>query len=282
MGFSLITPSTSSLSYFSSPMIKKPIYPPKITKNLGFSRSRIVVLSSASPEWVPSNSDIITPTVGESPNSQNPESSNDPLTNPNGKNFVKNVQSAESSVERFIFDFRFLALLAIGGSLAGSVLCFLNGCVYVYDAYNVYLNACLKGVHTGKMVLRLVEAIDVYLAGTVMLVFALGLYELFISNASANLHPKDDPALTGSSLFGMFALKERPRWMKVSSLDELKTKVGHVIVMILLVKMFERSKMVTIATGYDLLSYACCIFLSSASLYILNLLHKTDENGDHE
>lgn len=48
---------------------------------------------------------------------------------------------------------------------------------------------------------------DVYLAGTVMLVFALGLYELFISNASANLHPKDDPALTGSSLFGMFALK---------------------------------------------------------------------------
>ena len=79
-----------------------------------------------------------------------------------------------------------------------------------------------------------------------------------------------------------YKFQERPRWMKISSLDELKTKVGHVIVMILLVKMFERSKMVTIATGYDLLSYACCIFLSSASLYILNLLHKTDENGDHE
>ncbi|CAF1784492.1 unnamed protein product [Brassica oleracea var. botrytis] len=48
-------------------------------------------------------------------------------------------------------------------------------------------------------------------------------------------------------------MKERPKWMKISSLDELKSKAGHVIVMILLVKMFQRSKMVTIATGLDLL-----------------------------
>lgn len=229
-------------------------------------------MSSSSPEYSTSSSEKITPTVVESSNK-------DPLSNQNGNVFSKLAKSAESSVERFIFDFRFLALLAIGGSLAGSVLCFMNGCVYVYDAYRVYFTSCLKGVHTGQMVLRLVEAIDVYLAGTVMLVFALGLYGLFISNASANLPPSSDRALTGSSLFGMFALKERPRWMKISSLDELKTKVGHVIVMILLVKMFERSKMVTIATGMDLLSYAVCIFLSSASLYILNNLHKSDENG---
>ncbi|KAF8085610.1 hypothetical protein N665_0658s0012 [Sinapis alba] len=85
---------------------------------------------------------------------------------------------------------------------------------------------------------------------------------------------ESDRALKASSLFGMFAMKERPKWMKISSLDELKTKVGHVIVMILLVKMFERSKMVTIATGLDLLSYSVCIFLSSASVYILHNLHK--------
>jgi uncharacterized membrane protein YqhA len=71
-------------------------------------------------------------------------------------------------------------------------------------------------------------------------------------------------------------MQERPNWMKITSLDALKTKVGHVIVMILLVKMFERSKMVTIATGLDLLSYSVCIFLSSASLYILHMLHKGD------
>ncbi|XP_047977236.1 uncharacterized protein LOC125219331 [Salvia hispanica] len=198
------------------------------------------------------------------------------LVNPNGSSVVQFVQSTESNIERVIFDFRFLALLAVGGSLAGSVLCFLNGCVYIFDAYKVYWTSCVKGVHSGQMVLRLVEAIDVYLAGTVMLIFGMGLYGLFISNVPPNVTPASDRALKGSSLFGMFALKERPKWMKISSLNELKTKVGHVIVMILLVKMFERSKMVTITTGFDLLTYSVCIFLSSASLYILHNLHKSE------
>ncbi|KAM5552129.1 hypothetical protein ABKV19_026805 [Rosa sericea] len=192
----------------------------------------------------------------------------------NGSLFARFAKSAESSIERTIFDFRFLALLAVGGSLAGSLLCFLNGCVYIVDAYRVYWGSCVKGHHTGQMVLRLVEAIDVYLAGTVMLIFGMGLYGLFISNVPNDVPSNADRALKGSSLFGMFALKERPKWMKISSLDELKTKVGHVIVMILLVKMFERSKMVQITTGLDLLSYSVCIFLSSASLYILHNLHK--------
>ncbi|EEF44575.1 uncharacterized protein LOC8259271 [Ricinus communis] len=199
------------------------------------------------------------------------------FANPSGSSpVVQFVRSTESNIERIIFDFRFLALLAVGGSLAGSLLCFLNGCVYIVDAYKVYWTSCCKGVHTGQMVLRLVEAIDVYLAGTVMLIFGMGLYGLFISNVPPDVAPQVDRALKGSSLFGMFALKERPKWMKICSLDELKTKVGHVIVMILLVKMFERSKMVTIATGMDLLSYSICIFLSSASLYILHNLHKSD------
>ncbi|KAL0413683.1 UNVERIFIED_CONTAM: hypothetical protein Sradi_1570000 [Sesamum radiatum] len=208
---------------------------------------------------------------------KSPESPYDyALANTNRNAVVKFVQSTESTIEKVIFDFRFLALLAVGGSLAGSLLCFLNGCVYIFDAYKVYWISCVKGVHSGQMVLRLVEAIDVYLVGTVMLIFGMGLYGLFISNVPPDIPPAIDRALKGSSLFGMFALKERPKWMKISSIDELKTKVGHVIVMILLVKMFERSKMATITTGVELLSYSVCVFLSSASLYILHNLHKSE------
>uniref|UniRef100_A0A5B6ZY80 Structural constituent of ribosome n=1 Tax=Davidia involucrata TaxID=16924 RepID=A0A5B6ZY80_DAVIN len=240
--------------------------------------------SSASPES-PSSSTSTTGSIGSSKPSPKPFVESDrhrdsgfnyALANPNSNPIARFFQSTESSIERVIFDFRFLALLAVGGSLAGSLLCFLNGCVYIVDAYKVYWSSCVKGIHTGQMVLRLVEAIDVYLAGTVMLIFGMGLYGLFISNVPPNVPSTADRALKGSSLFGMFALKERPKWMKISSLDELKTKVGHVIVMILLVKMFERSKMVTIATGTDLLSYSVCIFLSSASLYILSNLHKSE------
>ncbi|KAJ0094099.1 hypothetical protein Patl1_17132 [Pistacia atlantica] len=236
--------------------------------------------------------------------SKPPSSFNYALANPSGDPVVRFVRSTETNIEReskviwklgkitfglkrygiptskhgykAIFDFRFLALLAVAGSLAGSVLCFLNGCLYIVEAYKVYWTSCVKGVHSGQMVLRLVEAIDVYLAGTVMLIFGMGLYGLFISNVPPDVAPSSDRALKGSSLFGMFSLKERPKWMKISSLDELKTKVGHVIVMILLVKMFERSKMVAISTGMDLLSYSFCILLSSASLYILHHLHKEE------
>jgi hypothetical protein len=48
---------------------------------------------------------------------------------------------------------------------------------------------------------------DVYLAGTVMLIFGMGLYGLFISNTPSDVSPSVDRALKGSSLFGMFALK---------------------------------------------------------------------------
>ncbi|VAH27165.1 unnamed protein product [Triticum turgidum subsp. durum] len=173
-----------------------------------------------------------------------------------------------------VLDLIFPELGQVASGVRANELC--QGCVYIKEAYCVYWTSCAKGVHTGQMVLKVVEAIDVYLAGTVMLIFGMGLYGLFISNASNDLPSGSDRALQGSSLFGMFALKERPKWMKITSLDELKTKVGHVIVMILLVKMFERSKMVKITTGLDLLSYSVCIFLSSASLYILHNLHRPE------
>ncbi|XP_019089896.1 PREDICTED: uncharacterized protein LOC104735384 isoform X2 [Camelina sativa] len=213
--------------------------------------------SASTPTSIPVNGTTLTSSYGtKTPKDNSP--------------FAQFFRSTEANVERIIFDFRFLALLAVGGSLAGSLLCFLNGCVYIVEAYKVYWTNCAKGIHTGQMVLRLVEAI-------VMLIFSMGLYGLFISHSPHDVPTESDRALKNSSLFGMFAMKERPKWMKISSLDELKTKVGHVIVMILLVKMFERSKMVTIATGLDLLSYSVCIFLSSASLYILHNLHKGEQ-----
>ncbi|KAL2901202.1 Phosphatidylethanolamine N-methyltransferase [Bienertia sinuspersici] len=60
-----------------------------------------------------------------------------------------------------------------------------------------------------------------------MLVFGMGLYELFVSNldiAKAQSKMKNQHR---SNLFGLFTLRE------IKSVDELKTKVGHVIVMLM-------------------------------------------------
>ncbi|RLN24967.1 uncharacterized protein C2845_PM07G30090 [Panicum miliaceum] len=93
-------------------------------------------------------------------------------------------------VAQVIFNFRLLALLAIAESLAAGRLpasCFLNGCVYIKEAYQVYWSSCIKGVHSGQMVLKVAEAIDEYLAGTVMLIFGMGLYVMLFSNTSTDV-----------------------------------------------------------------------------------------------
>ncbi|TVU07630.1 hypothetical protein EJB05_40994, partial [Eragrostis curvula] len=172
----------------------------------------------------------------------------------------------EARIEKFIYACRFMTFLAIGGLLLGSVPCFFKGCVYVMDAFVEYY---LHG--GGKVILlMLVEAIDMFLLGTVMIVVGTGLYELFVSNMDMSY---------GSNLFGLFRLPGRPKWLVIDSLNDLKTKLGHVIVMLLLVGIFEKSLRVTIATCTDLFCFAASIFLSSGCLYLLSRLQT--KGGSH-
>ncbi|CAN6486994.1 unnamed protein product [Victoria cruziana] len=152
----------------------------------------------------------------------------------------KQPMDLEESIEKAIYRCRFLTFFAVLGSLAGSVLCFIKGCNYVLDSFIEYFSG------GGRMVLMLVEAIDIFLVGTVMFVFGMGLYELFVSTFDVtrpqSLSFTEEKSFAGSNLFGMFKLMERPRWLEIHSINELKTKLGHVIVMILLVGLFEKSK----------------------------------------
>ncbi|KAK1612064.1 hypothetical protein QYE76_035737 [Lolium multiflorum] len=176
----------------------------------------------------------------------------------------------EAGIEKAIYACRFMAFLAIAGSLAGSVLCFLKGCTFVMDAFVEYY---LRG--DGKVVFMLIEAIDMYLIGTVMFVFGTGLYELFISNMDIAKQSAE-----GSSFFGLFRLPERPKWLEIHSVSDLKTKLGHVIVMVLLVGISEKSKRVTITSCTDLFCFAASILLSSGCLYLLSKLGST-KGGSH-
>lgn len=86
----------------------------------------------------------------------------------------------------------------------------------IYDKVFINSRGC-KHARCSKLVCRMIEpyinccvlllSADVYLAGTVMLIFGMGLYGLFISNTSTDVPSESDRALQGSSLFGMFALK---------------------------------------------------------------------------
>ncbi|KAL2489828.1 Uncharacterized protein Fot_43129 [Forsythia ovata] len=178
------------------------------------------------------------------------------------------LENIEAGIEKVIYGCRFLAILAVWGSLVGSFLCFIKGCTHVVTSFQDYF------VDRGKVILLLVQAIDVYLLGTVMLVFGMGLYELFISNLDKAKSVSEGPTTERSNLFGLFTLKERPQWLEIKTVNELKTKLGHVIVMLLLIGLFEKSKKAVIQSPLDLLCFAASVLLSSGCLLLLSKLNE--------
>ncbi|KAK8532871.1 hypothetical protein V6N13_013356 [Hibiscus sabdariffa] len=178
-----------------------------------------------------------------------------------------NLEATEERIEKLIYRCRFMTLLAVLGSLTGSFLCFVKGCTYIVSSFMEYF------VDRSKVILLLVEAIDVYLLGTVMLVFGMGLYELFVSNLDIAKAQSKEKAASTSNLFGMFALKERPRWLEIKSVSELKTKLGHVIVMLLLIGFFDKCKKTAIHSTLDLLCFSASVLLSSSCLFLLSKLN---------
>lgn len=194
------------------------------------------------------------------------ESSSRVLPDSQGK-----IENLEAYVEKVIYSCRFFAILPVWGSLVGSFLCFIKGCSYVGTSFHEYF------VNRGKVIFSLVEALDVYLLGTVMLVFGMGLYELFISNLDKAKSLADERVPHRSNFFGLFTLKERPQWLEIKSVNQLKTKLGHVIVMLLLIGFFDKTKKAAILSPLDMLCFSASVLLSSGCLYLLAKLNQSEE-----
>jgi len=158
--------------------------------------------------------------------------------------------------EFFLFNSRFVTLLAVLGSLFSSVIMFTMGTMKIVNSIILFWNQ-IAGIdtathHSGAVVALFVSSIDIYLFATVLLIFSNGLYELFIKESdSASSSPKSSR-----------------HWLKVRSLDDLKSALGKVILMILIVWFFEKSLIIEYNTALDLLYLGIGILLVSVSLYV--------------
>ena len=110
-----------------------------------------------------------------------------------------------------------------------------------------------------ETITHVVQVIDGYLLATVLLIFALGLYELFISRI-------DQADYSDAS-----------RILSIRNLDDLKNRLAKVILMILIVKFFEHAIGMKFATPFDMLYFAGGIALIGLALF---LAHKA-ENSHH-
>ncbi|MEZ0231660.1 MAG: YqhA family protein [Methylophilaceae bacterium] len=171
----------------------------------------------------------------------------------------------EKLFESFLWNSRFIIILAVVASLAAGVAIFYIATVDVYFllqhvahyADSDLTNEMRKTLHDDT-VSHVVEVVDGYLLATIMLIFSLGLYELFIS---------DIDAAQGS--------KASSRVLVIHDLDDLKNRLAKVIVMIMIVSLFEHALKMQMTTTADLLHFGGSIALIGLALF---LMHKGEEH----
>lgn len=108
---------------------------------------------------------------------------------------------------------RYLVIAAVLGSLVAALALFAYG---VIETFVVVAETVAKADVSSKgakaLALAFIEIVDLFLLGTVFLMIALGLYELFIEE-NLNLPP----------------------WLSIHSFDDLKNKLVGVVVVVLAV-----------------------------------------------
>ena len=133
--------------------------------------------------------------------------------------------------EKILWNSRFIVIIAVVVSLLTSLTMFYVATVdafimmsHLLEYANPALDTAQRSAHRAVTITHVVEVIDGYLLATVLLIFSLGLYELFISK----IEIAENKNVAGSVLV-------------INSLDDLKNRLAKVILMILIVKFFEHA-----------------------------------------
>ena len=172
----------------------------------------------------------------------------------------------ENLFENFLWKSRLMVLAAVLVSLisAAAVLYISSVDAWVMVSHlGEYMSSSLSTAE--RLTLRegtikhVVEIIDGYLLATVLLIFGLGLYELFISKIDIAENSE------GAS-----------KILIINNLDDLKNRLSKVILMILIVRYFEHALNMKFETPLDLLYFAAGIALLGLALYL------THSSGDHK
>ena len=167
----------------------------------------------------------------------------------------------EKFFENAMWKTRLFVLFPVVFGLIGAIILFIVASVDIFEVLVYTLDVYLNGLHPEnfheEIVSKIIGAADLYLIAVVMLIFAFGLYELFISKIDAAENSK-----SGNNI------------LAIHSLDQLKDKIAKVIVMVLIVSFFQK----VLHTSYDgalqMLYFALSIGILSAGLFFLGKVGK--------
>lgn len=171
------------------------------------------------------------------------------------------TQAVERIFEKFLWNSRFIVILAVVSSMISAVILFVVATVDVFELIGKVFEyvrlpgrertpAAYEEFH-GEVVGHIIGAVDDYLLATVLFIFALGLYELFISK----IDEAEREAETSS------------RILLIHSLDDLKDRLAKVVLMILIVTFFKNAIHTTFERPLDILYLGIGILLIALALF---------------
>lgn len=183
-------------------------------------------------------------------------------------NFPKILEqkSRQSRIfENVLYSSRYLSILAVIGSIISSIALFLRGGMIIYESISGFCRDLVEGKvdpSYEKMFEELVSSVDIFLFALVLIIFGVGVYELFIN--------KIDPIERQHDT--------RPSWLRISSVDDLKSSLGKVILMVLIVSFFKHTLELTKSQWEP----TTLLYLSIGILLIAAALYLTHKSGHDE
>ncbi|MFN8534481.1 MAG: YqhA family protein [Dehalococcoidia bacterium] len=171
------------------------------------------------------------------------------------------VNAVQRGFERGLWLTRLLALIAVAASIVMAVGAFLMATIdvfYLVQGFGAYADISLPlaehNAVRAKLVAYIVKALDGYLIATLLLVFAFGLYELFVRNMT---DAERSPVA--------------PRLLRFESIDDLKDRVFKLVLLLLIVQFFDETLDLVFHSPLELLMLGGGIFLVGAAFFVSNL-----------
>ncbi len=164
----------------------------------------------------------------------------------------------ERIFEWMLWNSRFLVVIAVVASVILAVVMFF---IASADVVNVlqdaqhYINPGLSESARADLyaltVANVARIVDGYLFASIMIIFAFGLYELFVSKIG--IAEESEVA---------------SRVLLIKSLDDLKERLATLVFLILVIRYFEFALQMAVRSPLDLLYLAVGIALVAAALYL--------------
>ena len=171
----------------------------------------------------------------------------------------------ERVIEKVLWESRFMIFLAVVSSVIAAFILVLIG---TYDILIVVKHSLhmfssqeyFEDFHK-EAIKHIVSAVDVYLIATVLLIFGLGLYELFISKIDYIENEERSSKI-----------------LVVHTLDQLKEKLAKVILMVLIVTFFKYAIEFHYEDIKTLIFLSVGVFLIALSIYFMHKGHEPEEH----